>query len=300
MPSVNCEILGSRGRTSQGSGLYSSYVTDKKFYFGHIGPKVSWMSPLIIKFKVPSYSGRASNLLFNLKGYKQGSNSNPTFRYAIASSDANVSLYTNRPTTTNSYYYLPNDPYIIARGTFSIAWKGSSATTISVNCPVNNLNSGAIYYLYIYPYTTTDEYGILYATGDSSHASSCTMTYVTEYYIYYYPNAYDGVTNLPLRGTKYQGVTYYISSTIPIRQNYKFLGWSTMYGSSGTINYKPGDPYYSNENLILYAVWVKDDGCCYICINGEMKKYKPYVYTNGEWKPVAPYVYINGKFKVFS
>ena len=303
MATASCTLVGSKGRTSQNAAIAANYSTTTRFYFGHVGPSVSWMSPLVIKFHVPSYSGKASKLSFSLWGYKQGSNSSPTFRYAIASSDANLSMYTNRPSSSGSYYYLPDDPYIISRGTFEIKWSGSSATNFTVECPVDNLSSNNDYVLYVYPYTTVSEYGILYALNDASHTMSCTMTYTSEFYIYYNGNTYSAVGNIPSKGTKYPGVTYYISSQKPIRDKYKFLGWSTTYdpiGSSSTVQYNPGDPYTTDANLYLYAVWAKDDGTCYICVNGVMKRYQPYVYKDGAWKRCVPYIYTNGEFKLFS
>ena len=303
MATASCTLVGSKGRTSQNAAIAANYSTTKKFYFGHVGPSVSWMSPLVVKFHVPSYSGKVSKLSFSLWGYKQGSNSSPTFRYAIASSDANLSMYTNRPSSSGSYYYLPDDPYIISRGTFTIKWSGSSATNFTVECPVDNLSSNNDYILYVYPYTTVSEYGILYALNDTSHPMSCTMTYTSEFYIYYSGNTYSAVSNIPSKGTKYPGVTYYISSQKPIRDKYKFLGWSTTYdhlGSSSTVQYNPGDPYTTDANLYLYAVWAKDDGACYICVDGVMKRYQPYVYKDGAWKRCVPYIYTNGEFKLFS
>ena len=303
MATASCTLVGSKGRTSQNAAIVANYSTTTKFYFGHVGPSVSWMSPLVVKFHVPSYQGKVSKLSFRLWGYKQGSNSTPTFRYAIASSDANLSMYTNRPSSSGSYYYLPDDPYIISRGTFTIKWSGSSATNFTVECPVDNLSSNSDYILYVYPYTTVSEYGILYALNDTSHPMSCTMTYTSEFYIYYSGNTYSAVGNIPSKGTKYPGVTYYISSQKPIRDKYKFLGWSTTYdplGSSSTVQYNPGDPYTTDANLYLYAVWAKDDGACYICVDGVMKRYQPYVYKDGTWKRCVPYIYTNGEFKLFS
>lgn len=303
MATASCTLVGSKGRTSQNAAIAANYSTTTKFYFGHVGPSVSWMSPLVVKFRVPSYSGKVSKLSFSLWGYKQGSNSSPTFRYAIASSDANLSMYTNRPSSSGSYYYLPDDPYIISRGTFTIKWNGSSATNFTVECPVDNLSSNNDYVLYVYPYTTVSEYGILYALNDASHPMSCTMTYTSEFYIYYSGNTYSAVSNIPSKGTKRPGITYYISSQKPTRDKYKFLGWSTTYdplGSSSTVQYNPGDPYTTDANLYLYAVWAKDDGTCYICVNGVMKRYQPYVYKDGAWKRCVPYICTNGEFKLFS
>lgn len=303
MATASCTLLGSRGRTSSGSALASSYSTGTRYYFGQTGTGGSWLSPLIIKFQVPSYQGQASQLDFSLWGYKQGSNNKPTFRYAIATSDANSNMYTTRPSSSGSYYSMPSDPYIISQGTFTISWSGSSATKFSVSCPVNGLNSGGIYYLYIYPYSTTAAYGILYPTSDTSHVMSCSMTYISSYSVYYNSNSYFYVSNMPSTGTKYPNQTYYISTQKPKRDKYRFLGWGTVFDPNGTstkVVYKPGDPYTANASITLYAVWEKDDGSCYICVDGEMKRYQPYVYTDGEWKRMIPNICTDGEFKTFS
>ena len=53
--------------------------------------------------------------------------------------------------------------------------------------------------------------------------------------------------------TKQYGVSIQLSSKVPTKTGYKFLGWSTS--SSGSVSYYPGDTYTTNANLNLYPVW---------------------------------------------
>lgn len=53
---------------------------------------------------------------------------------------------------------------------------------------------------------------------------------------------------------KASGVNRYITSTTPLRENYKFVSWNTNVNGTGT-SYLPGSVYSSNANLTLYAIW---------------------------------------------
>lgn len=72
----------------------------------------------------------------------------------------------------------------------------------------------------------------------------------------------NGGSNVPASQTKVHGVTLTLSSTIPYRFNYEFLGWSTS-SSATTATYTAGGSYTGNVSVTLYAVW----------------KYKPTTYT---------------------
>lgn len=91
-----------------------------------------------------------------------------------------------------------------------------------------------------------------------------------------------------------ESVDVTLSSQIPSRQNYTFLGWAKLegatkydYTSGETIqNFKLGEVGYTFN---LYAVW-RQDGIVNIFINGNWVQAIPYIY-DGEWKQVIPYVY---------
>ena len=63
----------------------------------------------------------------------------------------------------------------------------------------------------------------------------------------------NGGSGAPAAQTKTHDVTLAISSTIPTRSGYAFLGWATS--ASGTVAYSAGSSYTGNAALSLYAVW---------------------------------------------
>ena len=71
-----------------------------------------------------------------------------------------------------------------------------------------------------------------------------------EYTISYDAN---GGTDAPAAQTKYYKTDLILSSAIPNRDGYTFIGWAT--GSSGTIAYQPEDTYTNDADMTLYAVW---------------------------------------------
>lgn len=108
-----------------------------------------------------------------------------------------------------------------------------------------NLTSGTTYYLKVKLYSSS-------VTG--SFTVSVASPTPSSYAVTYYANA-TGVTNMPSPNpqTKTHGTTYYISSTVPQLSGRSFLGWATT--DSGPVAYQPGNPYTTNANLPLYAVW---------------------------------------------
>lgn len=96
-----------------------------------------------------------------------------------------------------------------------------------------------------------------------STCSQCgyTKTTAQTYTISYNAN---GGSNAPASQTKVHGVTLTLSSTIPYRFNYEFLGWSAS-SSATTATYAAGGSYTGNASVTLFAVW----------------KYKPATYTVG-------------------
>ena len=94
-----------------------------------------------------------------------------------------------------------------------------------------------------------------------STCSQCgyTKTTAQTYTVSYNAN---GGSNAPASQTKVHGVTLTLSSSVPYRFNYEFVGWSTS--SSATVaTYNAGASYTGNVSVTLYAVW----------------KYKPATYT---------------------
>lgn len=86
-----------------------------------------------------------------------------------------------------------------------------------------------------------------------------TKTSAQTYTVSYNPN---GGYNAPASQTKVHGVTLTLSSSVPYRFNYEFVGWATNSNSS-VASYYAGGSYTDNASVTLYAVW----------------RYKPATYT---------------------
>lgn len=79
-------------------------------------------------------------------------------------------------------------------------------------------------------------------------ASWTIQTWVVQY------NA-NGGSGAPTSQTKTYGQTLKLSSTVPTRSGYTFLGWSTNSAGTGTA-YATGANYTANAAATLYAVWI--------------------------------------------
>lgn len=105
--------------------------------------------------------------------------------------------------------------------------------------------------------TSSSATSAIYSAGGKYTANAAATLYAVwkanTYTIKYNGNA-SGVTNVPSNQTKTYGVTLKLSSTIPTREYYNFLGWSTS-ASATSPTYKAGSNYVINSAATLYAVW---------------------------------------------
>ena len=75
-----------------------------------------------------------------------------------------------------------------------------------------------------------------------------------KYNVEYDANTTEVTTNMPENEIKEEGIDYTISSKIPEREGYRFLGWNTKEDGTGT-SYNANDIYNIDENVKLYAQW---------------------------------------------
>lgn len=112
--------------------------------------------------------------------------------------------------------------------------------------------------------TTTSLTGIqvrVLRSGTSNNSASLSATSVsnisipanTSYTVSYDAN---GGTGAPASQTKWKGVSLALSSSIPTREGYDFVGWNTS-STATTASYAPGSSYTGNAALKLYAIWSK-------------------------------------------
>lgn len=99
--------------------------------------------------------------------------------------------------------------------------------------------------------------GNVYAAGSSARFTasvtlSASWAKVT-YTISYNGNGNTGGT-VPSNQTKEYGTALTLSSSVPTRTNYTFLGWSTS-NTATEATYQAGGTYTANAGATLYAVW---------------------------------------------
>ena len=119
-----------------------------------------------------------------------------------------------------------------AWGATDTSWSGLTGDSISIS---TTMQSGSPAY------------------SGNTFSGNATMSWST-YTISYNAN---GGSGAPSSQTKTHGTNLTISSTIPTRTGYTFVGWALTQAdaNSGTWYYKASSTCGKNENLTLYAVW---------------------------------------------
>lgn len=104
-------------------------------------------------------------------------------------------------------------------------------------------------------WSTANDSSVEYASG-ANYTSNSAVTLYAVWKANTYIVSYDanGGSGAPGNQTKTYGVNLTLSSVIPTRTNYNFLGWGTSAGAT-TIAYEPGSAYTGNTALTLYAIW---------------------------------------------
>lgn len=102
---------------------------------------------------------------------------------------------------------------------------------------------------------TSSSGSVVYQSGATYSANASVTLYaiwqVVTYSVTYNAN---GGSGAPAAQTKTYGQSLTLSSTVPTRTNYSFVGWGTS-ASSTTATYDPEDSYTKNASIVLYAVW---------------------------------------------
>ena len=95
-----------------------------------------------------------------------------------------------------------------------------------------------------------------YAGGEYTDNASVTLYAVWRYKPATYTVTFDanGGTNAPSSQTKTYGVALTLTTAIPTRANYRFVGWSKDRNATSA-SYFAGSSYTDNASVTLYAVW---------------------------------------------
>lgn len=103
--------------------------------------------------------------------------------------------------------------------------------------------------------TSASDTSVNYAAG-ASYTANAAITLYAIWKANTYTVKYDanGGSGAPSSQTKTYGVTLTLSSTVPTRKYYNFLGWSTS-KTATSATYSAGGSYTANSGTTLYAVW---------------------------------------------
>lgn len=103
--------------------------------------------------------------------------------------------------------------------------------------------------------TSASDTSVDYAAG-ANYTANAKITLYAIWKANTYTVKYDanGGSGVPSSQTKTYGVTLTLSSTVPTRQYYNFLGWATS-ATATSATYKAGGSYTTNAGTTLYAVW---------------------------------------------
>ena len=107
---------------------------------------------------------------------------------------------------------------------------------------------------------TTDKESLVaeYQPGDNYTKDEATILYAiwerAEFEVIYDDNLEDEDIKVPDAQTKHKGNDLELSSDIPERDGYEFVGWTTN-KESLVAEYQPGDNFTKNEDTTLYAIW---------------------------------------------
>ena len=112
--------------------------------------------------------------------------------------------------------------------------------------------------------TSYESHTFTSSTVNGQVVSTCSLCGYTKTSAQTYTVSYNanGGSNAPASQIKVHGVTLALSSAVPYRNNYEFVGWATNSNSS-VASYYAGGSYTGNASVTLYAVW----------------RYKPATYT---------------------
>ena len=90
-----------------------------------------------------------------------------------------------------------------------------------------------------------------YAGGVTGTATASALGPLASHTIKFDAN---GGSGAPGNQTKWYGTILTLSSAVPTRQNYEFLGWGTS-STATTVAYSAGAQYSDDADITLYAVW---------------------------------------------
>lgn len=98
----------------------------------------------------------------------------------------------------------------------------------------------------------------------------------------------NGGSGAPSEQTKTYGVNLTLSSTVPTREGYDFLGWATS-STATTATYQPGGTFTTDATTVLYAVWGRSAFIRIMGSDGTLKSAPLYIMTSSGLRELTLY-----------
>lgn len=192
----------------------------------------------------------------------------------------NLTLSATVPTKTYTVTFNANGGTVdVANRQIScefLGWATSSSATSATYQPGGTFTTNANTTLYaVWKNVTLGQYSVpvregyvfdgwyTAASGGTqvtlSTVVSSNMTVYAHWVVATYGVHYDanGGDNAPAEQIKTHGQDLKLSTTVPTRENYTFLGWATE-ENPDEVQYQPGDTYSADMGVMLIAVWKCD------------------------------------------
>lgn len=255
MATVNCSIVGQKGRGG------SSYGTAAQYLGYGSGTNYEY----VLSFKTGSFQGNCKSITFNI--YCGNTSITPasttkTYRYALLSSDSNA---TGTSTSTNKYYNHYNDvteANQIAKGTVDWANVGTgSQKTLTISTTA--LKANTTYYLVMWPYSSA--YSMVTIAQTSSHGAitlEYTPTYTVSVYHRLQNPGTDYIGHKTEKITVVEGTSFTpaIANDLPsthTTENAVFCAWNHSTWETLTPYGVPGVNYFTVNSNVACDVYYK-------------------------------------------
>ncbi len=143
-------------------------------------------------------------------------------------------------------------------GTFDVACNGSTLTGQTDYCRTDLPNGAAYTISNIKPSAGYNYTGL--RSGSDPLSGTIAAGAIRSVWLCFESKKYtvsfdaNGGTGAPPSQTKIHGTALDLSSTVPTRINYDFVGWATS-PNAAVAMYQPGGQYNNNTSVTLYALW---------------------------------------------
>lgn len=138
--------------TMNGSILNQAGYNDRWGNYGSTGQYAGFGTTsyftTIVAFQTPAFQGVSEGVEITLCVTKNGNNSNPTLRWALATSDVNRNMYVN----TTSEVTSESDSTQVAYGVHQFQGVTASGTNSTIVVETSDLKPSTTYYLYLWGY----------------------------------------------------------------------------------------------------------------------------------------------------